>query len=286
MQHPIRIVTDSSSDLTAAEAQEYEIDIVPLTVNFGTEVFADRELSRDEFWEKAGNPHLPQTSQPSVGAFEQVFERRVSQGNHVLCVALTGKHSGTFNAARLAGERFGDAVTVFDSHSLSLGLGYQALVAAEAARAGQSMQEILRLLEDLRPRTHLLIVLDTLEYLQHGGRADGFMMVADRMTRALNIKLTVNLVEGRLKLLGPSRSFESALKRALKLVQEMGPLEFLAVAHTCRPDAAQSMASRLAEGTGFPQDRIWIRETGAVLASHAGPGVLGVLAVPSSEQHP
>lgn len=282
MEQTIRIVTDSSCDLPPRLLQEYGIDVVPLTVHFGTDVYHDGHLSLDEFWEKAASPHLPKTSQPPVGAFEQVFERLVTQGNQVLCVTLTGKHSGTFNAARLAGERFGKAIAVFDSHSLSLGLGLQAIVAARAARKGQSIQEIIPQLEDLRPRTRLLIVLDTLEYLRHGGRADAFMAAADHMTRALNIKLIVNLVEGRLRLLGPARSFEGALRRVLDLVEEMRPLEYLAVAHTRRPDTAEKMASRLAERTRFRHDRIWVRETGAVLASHAGPGVIGVVVVPAS----
>jgi DegV family protein with EDD domain len=285
MNRTIRIVTDSSCDLPPALLHEHEIEVVPLSVHFGTDVYYDGELSRDEFWEKASGSHLPNTSQPAVGAFEQVFERLVTQGNQILCLTITGKHSGTFNSARLAGESFGDAVTVFDSHSLSLGLGVQALVAAQAAHGGQSMPDIILLLEDLRPRTRLLIVLDTLEYLQHGGRANAFMAAAERMTRAMNIKLIVNLVDGRLRLLGPARSFESALKRVLDLVDGLGALEYLAVAHALRPALADEMAGRLAKRTHFPQDRIWVRETGAVLASHAGPGVIGVLAVPFPQRH-
>ncbi len=283
MKPSIRIVTDSSSDLAPEEVERHQIQVVPLTVNFGTEVYQDRELPVEAFWQKAGDPHLPQTSQPSVGAFEQVFEPLVAEGHEVLCVLLTGKHSGTCNAARVAGERFGGMVTVFDSHSLSLGLGYQAIVAARAAESGHSVGEIVRLLEDLRPRTELFIVLDTLEYLSHGGRAEAFMAAADRMTRALNIKLIINLVEGRLRLVGPSRSFERALRRVLDLVQDMGPLEALGVAHTRKVQVAQEMADRLAQRTEFPREQVWLRETGAVLASHAGPGVVGVMAVPSSE---
>jgi DegV family protein with EDD domain len=282
MEPTIRIVTDSSCDLPPELLQEYRIDVVPLAVHFGTDVYLDGQLSKAEFWEKAEGPHLPQTSQPAVGAFKQVFEQLVNQGYEVLCVTLTGKHSGTFNAARLASERFGAAIALFDSDSLSLGLGLQALVAARAAREGRTLQEIVPILEDLRPRTHLLIVLDTLEFLRHGGRASAFMAIADRMTRALNIKLIVNLVDGRLRLLGPARSFEGALNRVLKLVEDMGPLEYAGVAHTRRSEDAERMAHRLAERTGFPHQQIWLRETGAVLASHAGPGVIGVLAVPRS----
>jgi DegV family protein with EDD domain len=282
MDETIRVVTDSSCDLPPELLREYGIAVVPLIVNFGMQSYHDGALSVEQFWEKAAQGHLPNTSQPSVGMFEEVFGRLVTGGNRVLCVTITGKHSGTFNAACVAAQRFGAAVTVFDSLSLSLGLGLQALQAAQAAQKGRSMREILDLLEDLRARSGLLIVLDTLEYLRHGGRADAFMAVADRMTQALNIKVVINLVEGQLKLLGAARSFEGALKRVQNLVAEMGPLEHLAVVHTRNHDMAERVVERLATRAHFPKDHVWMRETGAVLASHAGPGVIGVLAVPAA----
>jgi DegV family protein with EDD domain len=274
-------VTDSSCDLPAHLVEAFEIGVVPLLVHFGTEAYHDGELSAEEFWEKAAGPHLPKTSQPAVGAFEAVFEQSVARGERVLCVTVTARHSGTFNAARLAAERFGKGVTVFDSWSLSLGLGIQALAAAQTARAGRPMGEILALLEDLRVRMRLTILLDTLENIRRGGRADAFIAVAGRMTRALNIKVIVNFVEGQLRLLGAARSSERGLGRMLNVVEGMGPLERLAVVHTRNPELAQRMASRLAEHTHFPREHIWVRETGAALATHAGPGVIGVLALPT-----
>ena len=280
MEQAIQIVTDSSCDLPQRLVERLKIAVVPLIVRFGAEVYRDGELSADEFWEKAAGPHHPQTSQPSVGTFEEIFERLVAQGKRVLCLTITGKHSGTFNAARLAAQRFGEAVKVFDSHSLSLGLGLQALAAAQAARAGRSMQEILALLEDMRTRMHLVIVLDTLENLRRGGRADGFIAVVDRMARALNIKVIINLVEGQLRLIGAARSFRGALKRVMSQIEQLGTLEHLAVVHTRAQEVAEEVADRLAERIGFPRERIWVREPGAVLATHAGAGVIGVLAVP------
>jgi DegV family protein with EDD domain len=279
MEEMIRVVTDSSCDLPPELLKEYGIEVVPLIVNFGMESYTDGALSVERFWEKAAGGQLPATSQPSVGMFEEAFERLVSRESQVLCVTITGKHSGTFNAACVAAQRFGAEVTVFDSLSLSLGLGMQALEAAKAAKTGCSVGEILDLLEDLRARSALLIVLDTLEYLRHGGRAAAFMAVADRMTQALNIKVVINLVEGQLKLLGAARSFEGALKRVQNLVGGMGPLEHLAVVHTRNHDTAERMVERLATRVHFARDHVWMRETGAVLASHAGPGVIGVLAV-------
>lgn len=278
-EQAIGVVTDSSCDLPQQLVEQFEIEVTPLVVRFGTEVYQDGELSPDEFWEKSAEICPPHTSQPSVGTFEEAFERLVAQGKQVLCLTITGKHSGTFNAARLAAQRFGEAVQVFDSLSLSLGLGLQTLTAAQAARAGRSMQEILTLLDDVRARMRLAIVLDTLENLRRGGRADGFIAIADRMARVLNIKVIINVVEGQLRLVGAARSFRSALKRVTKQVEQLGPLEHLAVVHTRAQEMAEGMADRLAERLGFPRERVWVRETGAALASHGGTGVIGVLAV-------
>ena len=286
MDQVISIVTDSGGDLPLQLRQELEIEVVPLTIHFGQEVYRDGDLTVDEFWAKAAGPHHPQTSQPPVGAYEEVFERLVALGKQVLCVALTSKHSGTFNAAHLAAERFGEAVTIVDSLSLSLGEGVQALVAAEAARAGRSMAEILALLESLRARMRLLIVLDTLENLRRGGRAAAFMAVADRMARALNIKVIINMEEGQLRLSGAARSFKGALARVLSMVEQMGPLDHLAVVHTRNLHTAQQVAEQLAQRIGFPRERMWLRETEGVLAVHAGPGVIGVMAVPSGPPVP
>lgn len=282
MTQKVAVVTDTCCDLPSEILEELGIDVVPLIVHFGTEEFDDGELTPEQFWEMARGPHPPQTSQPPVGRFERIYERLVSSGKQVLCTTVTSRHSGTLNAARLAAERFGQAVRVFDSRSLSVGLGVQTVAAAAAARAGNSMEEILSVLEDLRARMRVLIVLDTLENLRLGGRADAFIAVAERMTKALNIKVLVNVVEGQIKLMGAARSFKGGLRRILTAVEELGPLEYLGVAHTRSVEKANEVADRLAELTGLARDRILVRETGAVLSTHAGQGVIAIMAVPQA----
>jgi DegV family protein with EDD domain len=276
----IHIVTDSSCDLPSELLNRLKIVVVPLVVHFGTESYFDGELSPQAFWKKAVEGAAPQTSRPSPGAFEEIFEGLVEQGRKVLCITLTGKHSGTAETARLAAERFGAMVRVFDSHSLSLGVGLQAIVAAKAAEAGCAMEDIIALLEDVRSRIRTMVVLDTLEYVRRGGRADGFIAIVDRMTRMLNVKPIVSFEEGHLQLFGVSRSFRRALRRVVEMVEELGQLEYLAVAHSRNEDRAEDVADRLAERLDFPRGRILVREAGAVVASHAGRGAVGVFAVP------
>lgn len=282
MEDAIRIVTDSSCDLEPAVLKEYGIEVIPLTVRFGTEVHADGELSRDVFWAKMAGAQQAGTSQPPVGAFQEVFQRLIDQGKQVLCVTITSKHSGTFNSAQVAAQAFGEAVAVFDSLSLTVGLGMQVVSAAHRARAGQSMAEILAHLEDLRERMRIQLVLDTLENLRRGGRADGFIRVAERMTQALNIKVIVDVVEGQLRLSSAARSFKGAVSRILSSVESMGPLEYLAVAHTRATEMAEATAQELTRRTGYALDRITVKETGAVLSVHAGPGVICVVAIPEA----
>ncbi len=272
----LRIVTDSSCDLPREILNRFKIAVVPLVVSFGTESYFDLELSPEAFWKKAAELTAPQTSQPSPGVFDEVFEGLVGRGKQVICVTLTGKHSGTADTARLAGRRFGEAVRIFDSHSLSLGVGFQVLGAAQAAAAGCSVDEVVSLLENLRSRVREMVVLDTLESVRRGGRADGFIRVVDRMTRMLRIKPIVGFQDGRLQLLGIARSFRSALDRVLDMVEEVGALEHLGVVHARNREKALELADRLAERTGFPRGEILVREAGAVVSSHAGSGAVGV----------
>ena len=280
LRKTIKLVTDSSCDLPSRILEQFQIAVIPLLIHIGGESYADDELSRESFWQKTAETGSgPQTSQPSVGAFEEVFGRLVERGKQVLCVTLTGKHTGTVETARLAARRFGEAVHVFDSHSLSLGLGFQLLEAARARDVGCSMEEILALLQDVRSRVHALVVLDSLESVRRGGRADAFIAVVSRMSQALNIKPIVNFVEGRVQLLGVARSFRRGLERILANLEELAPLEHVAVMHARNSAAAETLADQLAERLGFPREQIVVGETGAVLASHAGPGAVGVFAV-------
>lgn len=125
-----------------------------------------------------------------------MFAPLVGKGNEVVCVTITSKHSGTFNSAWAAARRFGKAVKVFDSWSLSLGLGFLVMATARAACGGANLSEVLALLREMRARTHLLAVLDTIEYLRMGGRADALIPILSRAMRFLRIKPSSSLSKG------------------------------------------------------------------------------------------
>ena len=214
-----------------------------------------------------------------MGVFQQAFERLVSRGYDVLCLTITGRHSGTFNSAKMAAQPFGDRVVVWDSLSLSWGLGWQAIRAARMAREGATMEEILQALHSLRERSHILILLDTLEHLRRGGRASQLFPIIDRIARALHIKVLLSVEKGELKLFGAVRSFNKGMQRIVREVSRLGPLESLCVMHMRNPEAGEKLAQSLAQATGIPRERIPIGEAGAVLAVHGGKGLVAALAV-------
>lgn len=277
----VRVVTDSAADLPADMAAELEIAVVPLVIRFGTEIYLDGQLSQEEFWQKVEEgSHHPGTSQPSVGAFEEVFARLIEAGHQVLCLALTSKHSGTFSSACVAAQRFGEKVRVMDSLSLSMGQGLQVLAAAQAALQGIKLDEIVKQVEHIRERLRLFILLDTVEYLRRGGRADSLIPLLSRVTEFLKIKPILDIKDGRLNLHTLIRTYERGLNHIKEEVARLKPLESLAVLHIRCEEIAREMAHALAEKLDFPLERILIGEAGPVLAVHGGPHVLGVIVVP------
>jgi DegV family protein with EDD domain len=276
----VRIVTDTGADLGADSVAAYGITVVPLTVRFGQETYADAQMTCDEFWAKvAKSPHHPATSQPSPGLYEQAFSRLVQAGHPVLCVSLTSKHSGTFSTACAAAEPFGDSVRVVDSLSLSIGQGLQVLAAAQAAQEGADLDGATWAVEQVKARSHLLILLDTIEYIRRGGRADAIMPVLDRVTKLLNIKPLLTVDDGQLSLQSLARSYERGLAKLRQQIIQIAPVERLAVGHIRCPELAERTAFLLSERLGLLLEEIPMFEAGPLLSTHGGPKVVGVVAV-------
>ena len=276
----VAIVTDTACDLPTELKQKHCIHAVPLIVRFGTDEYLECDLPLDEFWSRAESaPPYPGTSQPSVGMFQQAFAQYVDQGKDVICIAVTSKHSGTYNSASAAAQQFPGQVTVFDSLSLTLVQGYYAIRAAEAAAEGNNVERIVALLESLRDRTHFFFALDTIEYLRRGGRADQVMPLLDRVVRVLNIKPLLNVIEGQITPVGACRSRDGAMRRMQDEVARYGPAEMLFALHSRLPGEVDGLTQALAERLDFPVERMMVGEIGPVLSCHAGPRVIGAAIV-------
>jgi DegV family protein with EDD domain len=276
----VRIVADSGCDLSPAAAAELEITLVPVFVSFGNEMVCSDDLTPDDFWRRATEGGVPPGSAaPAPGAFQVAFRSLVDAGHDVVCLTMTARHSSTFDAAWVAAQEFGPRVRVVDSGSLSLGMGLEVLHAAHAALAGQSADAIQQMLENLRERTSVIFVLDTLEWARRGGRLERLLPFIDRAARSLSVKPVFELVNGEFRLLGIVRSFRSALQRMEDEIRSRVPLEAIAVAYTRSRDAANDLADRLNTLGGARGEQVLLSEAGPAFAAHAGPGAVGAAVI-------
>lgn len=278
----VKIVTDSASDMSPEMARRLGVTVVSLVVNFGSESCLDSDLDNARFWEKAGATH-PQTSQPPVGAFEYAFAPLVEGGADVICITVTSKHSGTYNSALMAAQRFGGKVAVWDSHSISWGQIFQVEAAVDAANQGKSTAEILQVLAEVRQRHYLALVLDTVEYLKKGGRAAKFISIVEKVVQFFHIKPLIVFKEGELKLLGTANSFTRGLLRLEREALALEPLEKLAIMHIRNQEVAEKFGKNLSGKLAYPLPEVRVLETGAVLSCHGGPGVIAVVALPKAK---
>jgi len=278
----VRIVADSGCDLSPALADAYKITIIPVFVRFGQEMVPSDHLTNDEFWQRAENSgEPPGTSSPAPGTFLHAFQKLVDAGHDVVCLTLPGKHSGTFNAAWLAAEEFGDRVRVVDTGSFSLGMGLQVLEVARQALAGRSAEFIQRTAESLRARTTIIFVLDTLEWVRRGGRLDLIIPLIDRVARTLRVKPILEMSNGEFRLVGVTRSTRSALQRLEDELRTRLPVDGVAAAYTRGCEVASELAGRMAELLDRSEDEILVAEAGPAFAAHAGPKALGAAVIRS-----
>jgi DegV family protein with EDD domain len=270
----VRVVTDSACDLPQELADVLGIEIVPLTIRFGTEEFVDRiELSNEDFWKRLlASDALPETAAPSAGAFEARFRDLIGRGaTGILCVNLSSRLSATMQAAKVAAAAVtGDVpVQVIDSLTASMGLGSLVLTAARRAADGDPLDKIVTEVVDRRERTRLFGSLDTLEFLKRGGRIGNARALLGSM---LAIKPVVEVRDGVVEEAGRVRTRSKAL-RALADKVKAQPVDQVSVLHGQAPDV-DDLLDLL--HPVFPRDEIVVGEVGPVIGTHAGPGVIGI----------
>ena len=271
----VKIVTDSSCDLPDALVAELGIDVVPLTIRFGTEELVDRrDLTPTEFWARCGaSSELPSTAAPAPGAFEEVFRKAASEGAEgVVCVNISSKLSATGESAQAAARAVADVipVRVVDSLSVTLGEGMIAVEAARRAAAGATVDEIVALAEDMSRRTKVFGSLDTLEYLKRGGRIGAAQALLGSM---LSIKPCIEVVDGKVEPGPKQRTRSRSLQWLADQVGASPGAENLAVLHGDAPDV-DTLLGLL--DRHYPRDRIVVGQLGAVVGAHTGPRTIGV----------
>lgn len=276
----IRLITDSTADIPASVAQEQGITVVPLTVFFGEEAYLDGvELDNAGFYRKLqSSKNLPRTSQPSPAAFQQEYTRLIEDGaDGILSVHLSSRLSGTYQSACTARDTLPETlrkvpIEIIDSQSISVGMSRAVLLAADAARQGKSLEELQALVVDELSRTHILAVLDTLEYVKRGGRIGAAGAMLGNM---LSMKPIISLRDGEVVPVERPRTRSKAYERVAQLMSEMGNVEHVSIAEASE-EVGQQLASKLKT---VYQGELPTYKLGAALGVHTGPGTAAVAVV-------
>lgn len=274
----VRVVTDSTADIPAGLRAELGIEMVPLNVHFGGDVFRDQvEIDNDAFWTRlAQSPVHPRTSQPSPGDFLDVYRRAGAEGQAVVSVHISSLLSGTYNSAQIAaGMADGVQVELVDTRSASLGLGLVAVETARMARKGAAAAEVAATARALAEHTHIFFGVDTLEFLAKNGRIGKAQALLGGL---LNIKPILKVEDGLVHAADKVRGKSKLLPRVLELLGEKVPhgrKVRVAAVHANVPDEAAHWVTAV-KGTYNVVETI-TAPIGPVIAVHVGPGTVGVV---------
>ena len=272
----IKVVTDSTSDLPADVAESLGIEVVPLNVHFGSDVYKDRvNLMPDTFYDKLINGDvLPTTSQPSVGEFIDVYERLGSDADGIVSVHISEKLSGTMNSARLASQQANAdcPIEVVDTFQVSMGVGICAMEVAEVANSGGDMNQVILAARNAVTRSQCFFMLETLEFLQKGGRIGKAQALIGNL---LKIRPMLMLQGGEVHPLGRERTRRKGIAKLVDTVEELAPISGLAVMYSTVLDEAQTLAQNISKFMIEGREPMML-QIGPVIGTYAGPDTLGI----------
>lgn len=273
----IKIVTDSTLDISDDIIDKYDIEIVPLSVTINGKTYLDRiELKPVDFIKMMrDSSELPKTSQPSTGAFLEVYDRLGKDGYEVVSIHMTGKMSGTFQSAESAAKMSKTKVTVIDSEFISKALSFQVKEAAEMAKQGRSMAEIVQRLETVRSHSHLYVMVDTLENLVKGGRIGKGRAFLGSL---LNIKPIASLEGAEYHPVAKVRSYSQVIKYFVnQFTEDVKGKSILGVGivHAEAHELALKVKESIYELTGF--QNIEISYTNSTIITHTGEGAVALM---------
>ena len=273
----VRVVADSVSDMPPDIADELGITVVPANVHFGTQVFKDGvDLTTDEFFERLLNgPDFPTTSQPSVGDFVDAYERVAEDADAIVSIHVSSKVSGTFNSAQQGSERADVScpIEVIDTLQASMGVGLIVMAAARAANAGASVEEVVEIANSATARAQCVVLLDTLEYLQKGGRIGKARALVGTL---LKIKPLITVLDGVVHDFAKERTRRKGMARLERAAQDFSPFTSAAVMYSTSRDEADSLAESIRPLMSGDEEPIVVR-FGPALGTYVGPDSLGLV---------
>ncbi|MCL5109984.1 MAG: DegV family protein [Chloroflexi bacterium] len=278
----LQVVVDSTADIPANLTRDLDVQVVPVTVRFGNDVYLDGvDLAGDAFYEKLrASPTLPTTAAPAPADFAVAFRRALDAGRDILAITVSSKVSSTYNSALLAAAEVGpERVAVVDSLSASMGCGLLALRVAEAARQGASLAEARRLAADLVPRAHLYVAVDTLESLRRGGRIGH---ASAWLGTLLNIKPLIAVDDGEVHPVERIRTLLRCLARVAEMTGQRAPDGRVAVGYTDAPDLVRTLVGLVEQAA--PGREVIVYQAGPAVGTHAGRGAVGVAFLGSTQR--
>jgi DegV family protein with EDD domain len=270
----VRIVTDSTCDLPRDLVTAYNIVVVPLTVFFGEEAFLDGvEIEGDEFYERmASSKVLPRTSQPSVEQFREAYEKLAEETDEIVSIHLSSRLSGTLNAASVAREDLAGQVHIdlIDSYTVSLGLALVVLEAAAVAAKGGTLDAVVAAARRAMDRVSVRVVVDTLEYLQKGGRIGRAQSL---LGSVLSIKPLLHVEDGEVAPFERVRTRTKAFERMVEIASQQARAKMMFVA--CGGNDAEGERFIDAVRPNLPHTDIGLARLGPVVGVYTGPNALG-----------
>lgn len=271
MTRSFAVVTDSTADLPDDWRRRFGIDVVPLKVLFGQETFRDGvDMTNDEFFTRLStSTALPTTSAPSPGEFAEAYQRLARDHDGCISIHIGAQLSATAEAARVGASSVdGFKVEVVDSQTVSMPVAFLCRIAAES----ESLDAAVVAVKERVPRTRVLALLDTLRYLEMGGRLSRAQAMIGTM---LDLKPLLLVANAEIKPVDRVRTRSRAIPRMFDFFRADMPVESLAVMHAQAPDEAEEIAGRLREE--LPDMEITIGQIGCVLGTHTGPKALGLV---------
>lgn len=271
----IKILTDSSVQLTDEEIKKYNIEIIPLTIQLEGEILGYSNMIDPmgylTIMEKSDV--LPTTSQPSVGAFQEKFEEMSQDGSDILFIGLSEQLSGTVNAARIASEMVDANITVVDSETLDRGLGIQVIGAAQFLEQGKNLSEIIDGLIELRPKIDTYVYIDQLDNLVKGGRVS---TLSGKISHLLKIKVILEVKDGKLEVANKGRGkkflrhFEEEMLKTIADHQ----IKFVSISHSDAPEIIEDFKNQIKE----QDEEVAVTDNivGPVISTHTGRGAFSV----------
>lgn len=275
----IRIITDSACDIPAEVAAKYNIEVMPIRINFDGEEYLDGvTMNHEQFFDKLIETDvLPKTSQVPPYEYEEKFKEITDAGDSAICITVSSKLSGCYQSANIAVDGFEDKIKIVDSLNACVSMQILVIRAAELRDEGKSLEEIEDALNKEKFDIKLIALIDTLEYLKKGGRISSAVAMAGSV---LSIKPVVTITDGEIAVLGKARGSKNANNLLNQLIEKEGKINFKKPFCLGYSGNSSAMLDKYIEDNralySEYEGELPVTSIGCAVGTHAGPGCIAL----------